>query len=157
MSTPSVSRPLPFSQPAAGATPTPTTTASQASRSPPVITSSSTVPLPLADSSIVAEAHVDALVGVQLGEPAADLLAEDVGEGRGKSLDDRDLGPGLAGGRGDLLADEAGADDRQAGARLELGAQPPGVGEGAQVVDVRVALQRRQGAAALPVAIRSFS
>ena len=52
--------------------------------------------------------------------------------------------PEPAGRRGDLLADEAGADDRQPSARDELGPQAARVREGAQGVDVLVAVEERQ-------------
>ena len=77
---PSVSRPVPASHPAAGATPTPTTTASQSIRSP-------LGELELLDPAVAVrrgdlggEEHAAALVAVHLDEPAADVGAEDVGE-----------------------------------------------------------------------------
>ena len=81
---------------------------------------------------------------MQLGKPGADLLAEDRRERGGESLDHRHLDAEPAGGCRDLLADESGPDDRETGAGSQLLAQPAGVGEGAQGVDVLVALEEGQ-------------
>ena len=75
---------------------------------------------------------------MHVGEPAAELLAEDRRQRRRQRLDDRHLDAEPAGRRGDLLADEAGADDHQASAGDEFGPQAAGVGQGAQGVDVVV-------------------
>ncbi len=144
MSTPSVSRPLPLQPALRRVRPRPRRRRRRrrgARRRSS--TSSSTVPLPRAPSSRVDEPHLDALASeCRSDEPAPDVLTEDAGERRGQSLDDRHLRPGLAGGGGDLLADEPGADDRQAGRpALKLGAQAASVGEGAKLVYVRVALR----------------
>ena len=80
--------------------------------------------------------HPHPFAAVQLGEPGAELLAEDRRQRGRQRLDHRHLDAELAGSRGDLLADEAGADDRQPGARDQLLAQAPRVGERAQGVDV---------------------
>ena len=58
-----------------------------------------------------AEADVDAVVAVQVGDDAAHLLAQATHDRCGERLDERDLETSLAGGGGDLGADEAGADD----------------------------------------------
>ena len=63
-------------------------------------------------------------------------------------LDDGDGDPAVVRGRRDLGADEAGADDEQAPARVERAPQVEHVVEGAQQVDARVAGQGRQLAGA---------
>ena len=73
------------------------------------------------------ELHAHALGAVQVGEPAAERRAEDVRERDLGRLDQRDLGAEAARRGSDLLADEAGADDRQPRARDERGAQAVGV------------------------------
>ena len=75
---------------------------------------------------------------MHLGEPAAESLAEDRLQRRRQRLDDRHLDPEIARGRGHLLADEAGAHDREASAGEKLSPEPAGVLEGAQDVDVGV-------------------
>ena len=77
-------------------------------------------------------------------QPAADVLAEHRTERSGQRLDDRHLESGAACGGGDLLADEARADDRQASPGAEGPAQPPGVRQGSQGVDVREAIELRK-------------
>ena len=64
--------------------------------------------------------------------------------GRRRRLDHRHLGAEPARGRGDLLADEAGADDGQPRAAAEHLAQPRGVVERPQHRDVLVAVEQRQ-------------
>ena len=99
------------------------------------------------------EQQLDALAAVELGEPAADQLAEQAGERQPLGLDDRHLGAGGAGGGGDLLADEAGADDQEASARREERPQPLRVLERAERADVPVAARTpAAGAAWRPVA-----
>ena len=70
-----------------------------------------------------AELDAHALGSVQVGEPAAEPRAEHVRERDLGRLDQRDLDAEAARGGGDLLADEAGADDRQPRARRERRAQ----------------------------------
>ena len=92
--------------------------------------------------------QVDAVVAVQPGEDAAHLRAEH-GVQRGRlRLDDRHLVAVVAGRRGDLEADPAGADDHHPpSAAGEVGQQPVGVGEGAQVADaVQVGARHRAAA-----------
>ena len=64
--------------------------------------------------------HPDPLIEVEAGEPAADLGAEDRREWRLERLDHRHLDAELPRGGGDLLSDEAGADDRQSRAGPQL-------------------------------------
>ena len=92
------------------------------------------------------EQDLDALLPVQLGEPSAELLSEDDGQGRRGGLDDRDLGAQTTRGRRDLLTDEPGAHDHHACTRAQRVTQPAGVGERAQLVDVGVVLGAGQPA-----------
>ena len=138
--TPRSSRPLLRSHAVAGSVPIPTTSASQAMRRP----SSSSTCVEGAGAVEAGDAgrqqDLDALLPVQPREPSAELLSEHDGQRRRGGLDDRDLGAQATCGRCDLLADEPGADDDHAGSGAQRVAQPAGVGERAQLVDVGVAL-----------------
>ena len=104
----------------------------------------STRPLPWAAESLCREEHAAALVAMHADEPAADVGAEDVGERQIERLDDRHVGSLGPGGGCDLLADEAGADDRQVGAGSGLGPETAGVVEGPQRERVRESFEHRQ-------------
>ena len=91
-----------------------------------------------------AELHAHALGSVQVGEPAAEPRTQHVRERDLGRLDQRDLDAEAAGGCGDLLADEAGADDRQSRPRRERLAQRVRVGERAQRMNVRAPGEHRQ-------------
>ncbi len=79
------------------------------------------------------EPQVDAVRAVQLGDALADILPER-GNGLRRDVDQRDVEPALARGRGDLAADEAGADDREPRAPLEVRPQRERVVDAAQRV-----------------------
>src|SRR4029079_12765953 len=82
---------------------------------------------------------VDALLAVQAREPVAELGAEHARQRRRRGLDDRDLGTEAQRRRGDLQADEPGADDDQARSRAQRATEPPRVAERPQLVHVLVA------------------
>ena len=91
-------------------------------------------PAELADAR--AGAQVDAVVPVQLGEHRPHLRAEDRVQRRGLRLDDGDLVAVAARGRTHLEPDPARADDDHPAAPAgQVGQQPVGVGQGAQVAD----------------------
>src|SRR5690606_38588403 len=88
------------------------------------------VALQVADTDI--EAHVDAVVPVQVGEDGTDVRAEDALQRRGERVDQRDLGADPAGGGGDLAADPARADDGHVVDAAQAFAEVAAVVEGAQ-------------------------
>ena len=97
-----------------------------------------------------AELHAHALRPVHRTKPVAEAAREHVRERHIGRLDQRDVGAQPPRGGGNLLADEACANDRQPRARHERGAQADGVGERAQHVHVRPPDQRRQPPRAAP-------
>ncbi len=94
-----------------------------------------------------AEPDVDPLLAVQVREPGAQLGPERSVQRRRRGLDHRHLDAERARRRGDLLADEAGAGDREPRAGPQALAQPGRVGGGAQQVDVleRLGARERDG------------
>ena len=72
---------------------------------------------------------------MQVAVEAPDLRTEDPLVGQGQRVDYGDLQPELAGRRGELAADPAGAHDGHARARVEAPPQRIGIGQRPQVVD----------------------
>ena len=71
----------------------------------------------------VAEDQLYALAGVQIGEPAGDVLAQQREQRQALELDDGDIDPRAPRRCRDLEADEPGADDEQALAATRAGAR----------------------------------
>jgi hypothetical protein len=74
---------------------------------------------------------------VPLGNHGGDRLGDDAGEDAGENLDHGDHRAKLAGTSGQFEADEAGADEDDLHAGREARAKRRGIGEVAQVGDVR--------------------
>ena len=138
--TPRSSRPLPRSQLVAGSVPMPTTTASQSTTAAVVELDRRDRRRAVQTRDASGDVHRDALLAVQLGEPAADARAEHRRERRFGGFHDRDLDADACGGGGDLLSDKAGADHGEAAAGNERVAQAAGVVDRPQHVDVVEAL-----------------
>ena len=115
-------RPLPASHSVFGSAPSPTTTRSAATREPSVSSTASTRAGAVQRGDARSEAQIDAVVAVQRGAPLAQLRAERQHRRRG-DVDQRHVEALLAGGLGDLAADESRAHDRDARALLERGSQ----------------------------------
>ena len=75
------------------------------------------------------------MIGVQLGEHGADLVAEHALQRHRQRVDEHDVGAELARRGGDLRPDPAGADDRHALGGTDRLAESVGVVDGAEVVD----------------------
>ena len=123
---------------ATGAAPTATSRAPQSSRVPSASRTSRTRPGGGLDTlHRRAQPQVDPVRAVAVGEAPPDRRSQDAQEGHGQGLDHRhrDAQGPRAGGH--LGPDEAGADDHQRPAPLEIRAERPGVGQRAQVMDVR--------------------
>ena len=87
----------------------------------------------LGDARLHPQAH--AVVGVQLAEHGADLVAEDALEGHRERVDEDDLGAQLSRRGTDLRPDPTGADHRHAAGGTDRLTQPVGVVDRAEVVD----------------------
>ena len=151
--------PEPSSQPVFGVTPMPTTTTSASTAEPSASRTRSTRVAAGEPGHADAQAHVDAVVAVQVGAGAADHLAEHPRQRDRQRLDHRDVEAPLAAGRRHLGADEAGADHHHpAGARVELGRGGRGSRRACAACGPRPARRARAAcAASAPVAMTSPS
>jgi hypothetical protein len=126
----SVSKPALVATSTRGVTPTLITTTSAGSTRPSSSTSAS---MELAHPC--AHAQRDTVLGVQGTEQPSNLVAQDSVQRNRRGVDEYDIGTDLSGGRGDLRADPAGADDRDPGRGTDGISQTDGVVSGAKQMD----------------------
>ena len=110
-------RPAALASSVTGSMPTPTTSRSHATGSLSATLEDAAVAVTLDARQRCAQAQVDAVLAVQLGEDRRHLGAEHAQQRLLERLDEGDLGVGVAGGGGDLETDPAAADDADPGAR----------------------------------------
>ena len=115
-------RPLPASHSVFGSAPSPTTTRSAATREPSVSSTASTRPAPCSAATPVPRRRSTPWSRCSAAHHSPQLRAQRQHRRRG-DVDQRHVEALLAGGLGDLAADEARAHDRDARAPLERGSQ----------------------------------
>ena len=111
--------PAPSARPVFGVMPTPTTTASAGTVSPDFVTTPVTDVSPSMRSTPSPNRNSTPWPRCRSANQPPDLLPHDAEQRRGLRLDDGDRAARVTGGRGDLEADPAGADDDDAGALAE--------------------------------------
>ena len=148
MRTTAGSRPLPASQARSGSTPMPTRTWSHASRRPSVRVSCSTRSAPVAAATLAPRTTSTPSLRCRSANQVPTTGPSTAASGASAASTIVVCTPALARRGRDLLADEAGADDDQAPALGERGAQGAGVLERAQGVDVGEGVEQRQAARA---------